>query len=97
MAISTSALYATASIVVRQIKWAISSIITVPVTAAILSGLLAWGAGAYLAPGLIRLLSEIGFVLVGYPVILVLLGGKTTLSDLTVLLRGVTQRTVVTA
>ena len=97
VAILTFTLCFTARVATRQVRWGLVSSLVVPVVAALLAGLLAWGAARYLPNDLMRLIAEACLVLIGYLVFVILLGGKNRLFDLTALLRGVFRRPTVTA
>jgi PST family polysaccharide transporter len=86
---STIALIAVAQAAERGIKWPRDLAILCPVAAALCSGLLAWMAGSYLAPGYVRLASQVAILLVAYPSIVAGIGGRKRLMSLAALLRSV--------
>jgi O-antigen/teichoic acid export membrane protein len=65
--------------------------IAVPMVAALAAGFLAWGASAQVTGSTMKLLTQIAALLIGYPAILSVLGGKAALRDLILLLRNVSR------
>jgi len=90
--ILTTVLCIVARAATRQISWAFLSAPALPIVAALLSGLLAWNVGAYITRDSVRLIGEAGSILLGYPFIILVFGGRARLLDFTLLLRGVLRR-----
>lgn len=90
----TTVLLATAQLVTRQMNRSVTSAIVLPVTASLLTGALSWTVGAYVTPDFARLVVELGLIIGSYPILILLLGGKSRLFDLTDLLRSVLRRQV---
>jgi O-antigen/teichoic acid export membrane protein len=89
----TLTLTITVWVATAQINWALLSTIIVPVVAATAAGLFAWSVGPYISNDALRLIGESGLVLITYLGVVVALGGRTGLFDLTTLLRGIIRRT----
>jgi O-antigen/teichoic acid export membrane protein len=75
----------------RMLKRGLAGSIVVPVVAALAAGFLAWGASAQVTGPTLKLLTQMATLLVGYPAILSVLGGKAALRDLILLLRNVSR------
>lgn len=69
--------------------------LTLPVSAAVLAGLTTWVISTRLLPDSWRAFQQIGILAVAYPVFLSILGGKTAISNLVNLIRGVGERITV--
>lgn len=65
--------------------------ILVPVAAAVAAGFFAWGASAQVNGGAVKLLTQISVLVVGYPALLSVLGGRAALRDLILLLKNVSR------
>src|SRR5262249_228861 len=81
----TIALLVTVKAAIRNIKWPLASSMVCPVVAASCSALLAWRGGTYMVPGFLRLASQVAILLVFYPSIAALLGGRKRLMGLAAL------------
>ena len=88
----TITLYITARVATNQVSWSLLNTLLVPVVAGVTAGSLAWSVGGYVTQDILRLLSEIALVLTGYLLIVLALGGRGRLFDLSMLLRGIISR-----
>jgi O-antigen/teichoic acid export membrane protein len=93
----TAVLLVIAQRVTRQMNRSVTSAVVLPIATAFCAGALAWTVNAYVTPDLVRLIVQLGLIVVCYPLLILLLGGKARLFDLTVLLRGVLRRQVLAA
>lgn len=94
MVASTAVLCVTARKATGQTRWNLISNLCVPAAAAVAASALALAVGAGLAPSPLRLICEVAMIAGGYTLFIILLGGRTRLSDLFSLLRGVARRRV---
>lgn len=90
----TIVLCITAHVATRQIGLSLPATAALPVLAASLVSLLAWVAGSATATDAARLAAECSIILIGYPLALTVLGGKSRLFDLTSILRRVFRRSM---
>ncbi|HXG91182.1 MAG TPA: oligosaccharide flippase family protein, partial [Blastocatellia bacterium] len=88
----TVVLCATVKVVTRQLNRALFATFTVPVVAAISGGLAAWNLGAHISTDALRLIVECVLTLTVYLLVVLVLGGRARLFDLTTLLRGIVRR-----
>jgi O-antigen/teichoic acid export membrane protein len=93
----TVALHLTARVSTGQMEWRLTSALALPLLAASCAGLLAWKVGIYWPTGLIRLVGEAGCVLIVYPMVISLFGGRDRLSNLTTLISNGLRRTTMGA
>jgi O-antigen/teichoic acid export membrane protein len=93
----TAALLVIAQRVTRQMNRSITSAVVLPIAASLCAGALAMTADAYVPSDLVRLIVELGLILICYPLLILLLGGRARLFDLTGLLRGVLRRQALAA
>jgi O-antigen/teichoic acid export membrane protein len=92
----TIVLLVTAQLATGQMnRSTITAAVVLPVAASFSAGALAWIVDAYVTPASVRLIVELCVIGSGYPLLILLLGGKTRLFDLTALLRGVFRMQVV--
>jgi O-antigen/teichoic acid export membrane protein len=77
----------------RRIELGVIFALAVPMTAALLAGALTWWIGTHLPLKLGRLLGETVFFLLSYPSVVALLGGKSRLTELAILFKGMLRRT----
>ena len=96
-ALLTAVLLVIAQRVTRQMNRSVTSAIVLPIAASVSAGALAWTVDGYVTPDLVRLVVELGLIVICYPLLILLLGGRARLFDLTVLLRGVLRRQVLAA
>jgi len=92
MTVLTAVLFAIVRGVVPQMKWELVTSAGVPILAALSVGLLALSVGGQFSQGLFRFAWEGVVIAVGYPAVIVALGGRARLAEFVVLLRGVSVR-----
>jgi PST family polysaccharide transporter len=93
----TIVLVFTAHRATQQLNASSAATMVLPVVAGLAAGAAAWVVSGFIAPDLARLICELSVILIGYPVFILLLGGRSRLFDLTGLLWSVFRRPVLAA